>query len=143
MALSSDEAEKLVGLFEAADAAREEADRKWGSGRLEILCGCGEPGLLARFRGQRQRWRDALEGCWKSPFLSMDALNEVVRLTGAMQRAWIALDHAAEEAGHRPIAPWVWEVRLADGSIAALVETDAEASKVIAEGPSRPRLHGP
>jgi hypothetical protein len=51
-----------------------------------------------------------------------------------MQRGWQALDAAAEEAGHRPVAPWVWEVQLEDGTVAALVQTDAEASKVIHEG---------
>lgn len=134
MPISSDDAAKLIGLFEATDFARSEADKKWGSGRLELLCSVGNPGLLARFRGQQARWRVALEGCWKADFLSRDALAEVERLAGSMQRAWAALDAAAEEAGHRPVAPWVWEVRLADGTVAAFVQTDAEASKVIAEG---------
>lgn len=134
MSISSDDAAKLVGYFEAVDGARIEAEKKWGSGRLELIIGRLEPGLLARFRGQQQRWRAALETAWKSDFLSRDGLAEVDRLAGAMQRGWAALDTLAEEAGQRPIAPWVWEVRLADGSVAALVQTDAEASKVIADG---------
>jgi hypothetical protein len=134
MAISPDDAAKLTGYFEAADAARTEAERKWGVGRLEILCGQIDASLLARFRGQQARWRKALEACWKSEFLTVATLGEVEKKTGAMQRAWAALDDAAEAAGHRPVAPWVWEVRLADGSIAALVQSDAEASKVIAEG---------
>ena len=51
-----------------------------------------------------------------------------------MVRAWGALEAAAAQAGHREVAPWVWEARLADGTVAAFVQTTAEASKVIAEG---------
>jgi hypothetical protein len=134
MALSPEDAGKLVGFFEAADAARVEAEKKWGTGRVEILCGLADPALMARFKGQQARWREALESAWKADFLSRDALALVEQKCGAMQRGWLALDAAAEVAGHRPIAPWVWEVRLEDGSVAAFVQTDAEASKVIAEG---------
>jgi hypothetical protein len=134
MSISPEDAAKLSGFFEAADAVRLDAERKWGMGRLEILCGMIDPPLLARFRGQQARWRAALEGCWKSDYLTGDTLAQVEQKTGAMQRAWTALDVVAEAAGHRPIAPWVWEIRLKDGSVAALVQTDAEASKVITEG---------
>jgi hypothetical protein len=134
MAVSPEDAAMLVGFFEAADAERIQAEAKWGAGRLEIICGLFEPALLARFRGQQARWRAALEGAWKADFLTRDALALVEQKTKAMMRGWAALDNLAEEAGQRPIAPWVWEIRLADGSIAALVQTDAEASKVIAEG---------
>jgi hypothetical protein len=134
MSISSEDAAKLVGFFEAADGARTEAEKKWGTGRLELLCGLISPVLMARFRGQQRRWREALESCWKSDFLSRDALTLVEQKTMAMQRGWLALDATAEEAGHRPVAPWVWEIRLADGSVCALVQTDAEAGKVIAEG---------
>lgn len=134
MAISSDDAGKLVGFFEAADAARIEAEKKWGAGRLETVCGLADASLMARFRGQQARWREALEAAWKADFLTRDALALVEQKCGAMQRAWLALDAAAEVAGHRPIAPWVWEVRLEDGRIVAFVQTDAEASKVIADG---------
>jgi hypothetical protein len=134
MTISPDDGAKLMGYFEAADAARLEAEKKWGTGRLEILCGLIDANLWARFRGQQRRWRDALEACWKSDFLTGTTLANVEHMTAAMQRGWAALDAAAEAAGHRPIAPWVWEIRLKDGSVAALVQTDAEAGKVIAEG---------
>lgn len=134
MAVSSEDAALLVGFFEAADACRLEADRKWGAGRLEILIARLDAALFARFRGQQMRWRQALEGAWKTEFLTRDQLALVEQKTGAMRRAWEALDAQAEWAGMRPVAPWVWEVRLEDGTVAALVETDAEASKVIAEG---------
>lgn len=134
MAVSPEDASVLIGFFEAADGSRIEVETKWGAGRLELIAGQIAPSLLARFRGQQGRWRQALEGAWKADFLTKDALLLVEQKTGAMQRAWAALDVAAEEAGHRPISPWVWEIRLADGSVAALVQSDAEAAKVIAEG---------
>lgn len=134
MAVSSDDAAKLVGYFEAVDGARIEAEKKWGTGRLELIIGKLDPALLARFRGQQARWRSTLEAAWKSDFLSRDTLTAVDQKAGAMQRGWAALDTLAQEAGQRPIAPWVWEARLGDGSVVAFVETDAEASKVIAEG---------
>jgi hypothetical protein len=134
MPVSPEDGSMLVGFFEAADACRVEAEKKWGSGRLEILTGLSSAPLLARFRGQQARWRKALEDCWTAEFVTRDALSLVEQKTAAMQRAWGALDVAAEEAGHRPVAPWVWEARLADGGVVALVQSDAEAGKVIAEG---------
>lgn len=134
MSVSPEDAAVLVGFFEAVDGVRLGLERTWGAGRLEVIAGLKNPALLARFRGQQARWRSALEAAWKADVLTADALALVEQKAGSMQRAWLALDTAAEEEGHRPIAPWVWEVRLADGSVAALVQTDAEASKVIADG---------
>lgn len=134
MAISSEDAAMLQGFFEAADAQRIEMERKWGVGRLEALAALHAPVLLARFRGQQARWRAALKDAWEADFLTRDALTLAEQKTGSMQRAWLALDASAEEAGHRAIAPWVWEARLEDGTVAAFVQTDAEASKVIAEG---------
>lgn len=134
MSISPEDAAVLTGFFEAADAMRIKAEQTWGSGRLELIVGRLDPPLLARFRGQQARWRKALEDAWKADYLTRETLNLVEQKCGAMQRGWTALDTLAEEAGMRPIHPWVWEARLADGSIAAFVETDAEASKVIADG---------
>lgn len=134
MPISPDDAGKLVGFFEAADAARIDAETKWGVGRLEMIVARLEPPLLARFRGQQARWRAALEDAWKADFLTRDVLALVEQKCGAMQRGWAALDALAEEAGQRPVQPWVWEVRLEDGRVVAFVQTDAEASKVIADG---------
>jgi len=134
MAISPEDAAMLSGFFDGADVCRIEAERKWGTGRLESMAARLDPALFARFRGQQARWRKALESAWKAEFLTRDMLAEVEQKTGSMQRGWAALDTLAEEAGMRPIQPWVWEVRLEDGSVAAFVETDAEAGKVIAEG---------
>jgi hypothetical protein len=124
----------LVGFFEAVDGCRIGLEQTWGVGRLELIVGRLDAALLARFRGQQARWRSTLEAAWKADVLTRDMLAQVEQKAGAMQRGWAALDTLAAEAGMRPIAPWVWEIRLADGRVVALVQTDAEASKVIAEG---------
>src|SRR5215471_4485404 len=51
-----------------------------------------------------------------------------------MVRAWVALDKAATEAGKAAISPLVWEVGLADGTVAAIVPSDDHVRAVIAEG---------
>ena len=134
MTLSAGDAGLLGGYGEAVQASQSAAERTWGAGRLERLVGEAAPALLARFRRQQETWRAALEAAWLAEYLTGDLLGAVEAKAGAMQRAWAALDTWASEAGHRPIAPWVWEVWLADGSVAAFVQDDEQASKVIADG---------
>ena len=45
----------------------------------------------------------------------------------AMRRAWAALEAGATEAGHAPLAPEVWETRMPDGTVLAVVRTQQEA----------------
>lgn len=130
-ALGAEDCATLTGYFEATDRAREEAYAKWGFGRLEKLAPAD---LLARFRRQQATWSAAYQAAWTGPILTRGLLEAVQQKSAAMVRAWSALDAAATEAGHRAVAPWVWEVPLADGSVAAFVQSDAEASRVIAEG---------
>lgn len=122
---------ELAAYFDTTEHARVEVETKWGVGRAERLA---PPDLLARFRRQQVTWREAYAEAWDAPFMTRNLLEAVAGKAGSMCRAWAALDAAAEEAGHRAVAPWVWEVPLSNGTIAALVQTDAEASKVIAEG---------
>ena len=131
---SPEDAALLGGYGEAIEARRIEAERKWGLGRLERLAALGNTELLAKFRRQQATWGAAYEAAWNAPFVSRDALQAVTDKAGAMQRAWAALEAWATEAGHRPVAPWVWEALLRDGTVIALVEDDAAASKVIHEG---------
>lgn len=51
-----------------------------------------------------------------------------------MVKAYQALDQAATAAGKTGISPDVWEVVLPDGSVAAIVKTNAEAFAVSREG---------
>ena len=128
---SPEDSAALKGFFEAADQVRVEAESRWGCGRLELLA---DPILLARFRRQQATWREALQSAWELEPLPLAALALVEQKTQAMIRGWQALETHAAEAGHREVAPWVWEARLGDGSVAAFVQTNAEQSKVIAEG---------
>lgn len=121
----------LTAYFAGVDEARAQAERKWGCGRLELLA---PDDLRAKFRRQCASWSQAYQAAWAADMLTRDQLDLVTTKAAAMQRAWAALDAAAEEAGHRPVAPFVWEIQLSTGEVAALVQTDAEASKVIAEG---------
>lgn len=128
---TAEDAAMLSAYGERVELARREADRKWGFERLVMLVPVD---LAAKFARQRITWSGAYREAWEAPFVSRDALALMVAKTEAMLRGYAALDAAATEAGHRPVAPWVWEVLLEDGSVAALVQTEAEASKVIAEG---------
>jgi hypothetical protein len=121
----------LRGYFEGVEAVREEIETKWGAGRAEKLAG---DDLRARFRRQQATWSQAYQTAWEAGILTRDLLEAVQQKAAAMQRGWLALDQAAEAAGHRPIRPWVWEVMLADGSVAALVQTEAEVAMVQASG---------
>lgn len=121
----------LSAYFDGLEEVRREVEAKWGAGRVELLAG---DELRAKWRRQRALWADAYRAAWEAPVLTRDLLADVEARTAAMRRGFAALDAAASEAGHRPVAPWVWEVVLKDGTTAALVQTNAEASKVIAEG---------
>jgi hypothetical protein len=131
MALSPEDCAMLAAYFEGVEAARKEVEGKWGVGRVELLAG---DDLRAKWRRQCASWRTVYAAAWESQFLTRDQLQAVQDKAAAMQRGYVALDAAAEEAGHRPIAPWVWEVLLSGGEVAAIVQTNAEAGKVIADG---------
>lgn len=128
---SPDDQATLQAYFEGVDHARAEAEREWGAGRLPLLV---DAEMRARFNRQQTRWSIAYQAAWEAKMLTRDQLEAVTSAAGGMQRAWTALAAAATEAGHRPIYPLIWETTLADGSVLAVVQTDAEASKVIADG---------
>jgi len=134
MSISPEDAATLQSYGEAVEAIRSETERKWGAGRLDRLAALHNPDLLTRFRRQQANWSAAYQRAWNADVLTSDVLMAAQARGAAMRRAWEALDAWASEAGHRPVAPWVWEVRLEDGSVAALVETDEAAAKVIADG---------
>src|SRR5262245_61158772 len=91
--------------------------RKWGQGRLRLLV---SQDLRERFDKQRYLLQQAVES--GGP---VDLINQCQR----MANAWHALDKAAEAAGAKPISPETWEVVLRDGTVAVLVQTNAERSE--------------
>lgn len=125
------DAATLQAFGEGVQAALDASDREWGAGRLPMLV---SDELRVRYRRQETHWSEAYRQAWVAHRVTLKHLDDVELHAGAMKRALDALHRAAVEAGHRPIAPWVWEAVLGDGSVCAVVQTNAEAGKVIAEG---------
>lgn len=113
------------------DKAASDAEATWGIGRLPMLV---DTEMRAKFMRQGARFRDALEAAYDAKMLTRDQLDAVAKTGGGMERAWLALDKAAREAGHKPADPEIWEAVLEDGSIACIVRTNSDASKVIQDG---------
>lgn len=95
---------------------------KWGADRLRLLV---SNDLREKFDRQRYLLNQAI---WHGE------LEDVRRETARMINAWNALDRAATEANKQPLPPAVWEIPLADGSVAAIVPDTARAKLVNAEG---------
>lgn len=121
----------LKAYLDGVDHIAQAMETKWGRGRLPLL---NDAETRAKFYRQGDRMRTALEACYASKVVTRDMLDAAASATGGMERAWAALDRKATEAGHVPLDPDVWEAVLADGSIAAIVQTNADASKVLADG---------
>jgi hypothetical protein len=107
---------------DGADETACEMESKWGVDRLRLLV---SPELREKFDRQRYRFNQAI---------SRGEFEDVRRESGRMVNAWMALDRAAEAAGASKLSPQVWEVALADGSVAAIVPDDNHAALVNAEG---------
>lgn len=108
--------------LDGADETAAEMEANWGCDRLRLLV---PPDLREKFDRQRYLLNQAI---WHGE------LEAVRREAGRMTAAWLALDRAARAAGKLPLAPAVWEVALADGSVAAIVPDDAQAHSVVGEG---------
>jgi len=104
------------------DRLANEMEQVWGVGRLRLLV---SPHLREKFDRQRYLWNQAI---WHGDL-------EAVRVQSArMVAAWVALDRAAVDADEPSLAPEVWEVRMEDGTVAAIVRTPEEAHAVVAQG---------
>src|SRR6185437_11114874 len=99
-----------------------EMEAKWGADRLRLLVSAD---LRERFDRQLYLFNQA---SWRGE------LKDVRREASRMVIAWFALDRAAENAGASKLSSEVWEVPLADGSVAAIVRDDTDAKSVITEG---------
>ena len=93
---------------------------KWGAGRLRLLV---SPELRERFDRQRYLFNQAI---WHGD------LEAVRNQSARMVAAWGALDGAAVAAGAPVLSSDVWEVRLEDGTVAAIVPDLAAARAVVA-----------
>ena len=106
--------------IDGADHAAVTMEQKWGVGRLRLLV---SPELRDKFDRQRYLLNQAI---WHGDL-------EAVRVQSArMVAAWQALDKAAPTAD--VLSPEVWEVALADGTVAAIVPDMAAAQAVMTSG---------
>ena len=117
------------GTYIAGRAYLDEADQtacqmeeKWGADRLRLLV---PPDLREKFDRQRYLLNQAI---WHGE------LESVRRESMRMVTAWLALDKVAAAAGKAALSPQVWEVALADGSVAAIVPSSDHAGSVQATG---------
>jgi hypothetical protein len=110
-------------ILDGLDEIAARMERKWGVGRMRLLVG---DELRIRFDAQKAKLDAAL------------ASNQPVYVrpqAEGMQRAWLALDRAATEAGAGPLSPHVWECVLpSSGEVVSLVRTEAEAHHVARKG---------
>jgi hypothetical protein len=108
----------------AIDGADHEAitqENKWGAGRLRLLV---ETELREKFDKQRFKLNSAI---WHGD------LQELQTECQRMVNAWRALDRAAEAAGASALWGGIWEVALADGTVAALVRDRGDIPAVVAQ----------
>lgn len=124
----------VAAYIAGVDKVAREHEHEWGIGRLEYLA---DDELRAKFGRQMAKWRSAIDAAYDTPDRSPapKAVLDAVRDTGhGVARGWAALASTALADGHKPVEATVWEVGLANGSVAALVRTTAEGAKVLDDG---------
>lgn len=99
-----------------------EMDDYWGVDRLRLLVPVE---LREKFDRQRHLYTHAL---WNGD------LEELRAQARRMIKAWRVLDQVARDGGKTPLSAHVWEVALADGTVAAIVQNNDQARLVSAEG---------
>lgn len=120
----------LTAALHGVDAAARLAEAKWGKDRLLDLI---DTDLRAKFLRQQAKVTATMREAWDCVGLVPGpTLQAALSAAAAMERAWAALDAHATSAGYLP-SPGVvlGELRLADGSVAAVVADYAEASLVL------------
>jgi hypothetical protein len=108
--------------IDEADLMAAQMETRWGAGRLRLLV---PPEMREKFDRQRYLLNAAI---WHGD------LDAVRREAKRMVTAWLTLDKTAMAAGKSLISPLVWEVVLADGTVAAIVPSDDHVRAVVAEG---------
>jgi hypothetical protein len=108
--------------LDGLDQLAADMEAKWGCDRLRLIVSAE---LREKFDRQRVKLRHAVEH---------GDIEDVSREATRMSKAWVALDKAATEAGAAHLHASVVEIPLADGTVAALVPTTAEAIHIRAEG---------
>lgn len=123
--------ETLKAYIDGVDQAARTMEAKWGVGRLPMIVSTE---TRAKFYRQGLRFREALETCYGAKVITRDMMDAIAKAAGGMERAWAALDKEADTIGAKPLDPDVWEAVLSDGSILAVVQTSADAHRVLEDG---------
>jgi len=105
--------------IDGADETAAAMEARWGCDRLRLLVG---PELWERFDRQRYLFNQAV---WHGQ------LEDVRQQAGRMVKAWMALNAEARQNGSQPLAATRWEVTLADGTVAAIVQNNAQAHAAV------------
>lgn len=127
----TDDHHMLKALIDGVDEIARRMEGKWGMGRLPLLVSTD---TRAKFYAAGEKFNEALQACYGGKVITRDMLDHVKAKGAVMERAWAALDAQAEAADHKAQDPDVWETVLSDGSILAVVQTNADASKVLRDG---------
>ena len=104
--------------IDGADAVAIEMERRWGAGRLRLLV---DTPLREKFDRQDLLYRQAIHH---------GTLEELQRQATRMIAAYRGLNLAAETVGAPKLSPVVWEVALADGTVAAIVRSYADGVEI-------------
>jgi hypothetical protein len=128
---TAEDAATLQAYAAGVDEVARKMERKWGLDRLPMLV---DDELRAKFWRQHVKWYDTLAYCWGEKTLTRAEIDEAIARCEAMKRAWLVLDAQAVAGGHSPQAEGVYEVRLKNGSVAALCVSTAAASQAIHDG---------
>lgn len=104
------------------DLLQIELEKKWGRDRLRLLV---DIPTREKFDRQRYLYKQAL---WEGQ------LEDVKREAERMMTALRTLDKRATAANQKPIDPTVWEVRLENGTVAAIVKEPDAIDRVIDDG---------
>lgn len=108
-------------IIDGVDAIVHRLETNYGFGRLRLAV---SDDLREKFDRQRVKWNHALK------FGDLALIQYEAERT---KRAWLAVEQAS---GLEPLHPDVWEIVLADGSVAALVK-DNDAAKYVAHNSDR------
>lgn len=131
MSMSSADYATIAAHTQGVDIIARAMEAKWGVDRLPLLVSSE---LRAKFERQRVKHYAALEAAYDAPIVTRDILDAVMTTSAAMERGWQALDLQAAQDGATALSPEVWEVGLADGTIAALTRSGAEACQLTQSG---------
>jgi len=104
--------------IDGTDYTAIEMERRWGAGRLRLLV---DTALREKFDRQDFLYRQAIHH---------GTLEEVQRQASRMTAAYRGLNLAAETVGAPKLSPVVWEVALADGTVAALVRSYEDGAEI-------------